>query len=421
MTGKTLAAIDIGTTAISVLAAEAMEKGVRILGAATAPSRGIRKGVVINTGEAADSIRDAVIEAESEAGRKIASAVVNIGGQHIKGFLSRGLIGLDSREISASDRLRAIDAAKTVYIPLDRETIHIIPAGFVLDGKGGIADPTGMSGVRLESIVHILTAYTPSVQKLAKACEEAGIEILDAVFGPAATAAAVITPDEIRQGALLLDIGGGTTDIAFFRDKAMVHASVVGIGGLHITNDLAVGLKVTLEEADRIKKAVGLYPARPAASDDRIEIMGRDGQPRTVSRHMVTSIIEPRCEELFEQVRDEVRAFGEDCLSARSLILTGGTALLGGITGLAASIMFMPARVGLPRAMAGMKNILRTPAYAAVAGLVAYAVQRQEGAALLRDTTDNVLARVTEKIKNAFGYKDFLETDQNNKKGVSYV
>jgi cell division protein FtsA len=421
MTGKVFAAIDIGTTMISVLVAEVTEKETRILGLGTAPSRGLRKGVVVNIEEAADSIRGAVSEAGSVTGRKISNAVVGIAGQHIKGFTSRGLIGLYGREITAADRMRSIESAQTVYMPLDREVLHVIPTGFMLDGLGGITDPTGMSGVRLESTVHILTAYTPSVQNLAKACEQAGLEIFDTVFGPVATAAAVLTSDEIEQGALLLDIGGGTTDMAFFRDGAMVHASVLGIGGMHISNDLAVGLKVSLAEAEKIKKTAGLASVRCLASEETIEISQQAGEPQKVSRQLIAAIIQPRCEELFEKIREEFRTFGAGDAAAWSVVLTGGTALLNGITGLAASILAMPVRVGFPQGIAGMKNMLRTPSYAAVTGLVAYAARREEGAAILHDRTAGLLARVTKKIKNAFECKDFLEIDQKKKKGVSYV
>lgn len=421
MNGKVFAAIDIGTTRISVLAAEVTEKGTRVLGSSTMPSRGLRKGVVVNIEEAVHSIRAAVREAESATGRKIPSAVIGITGQHIIGFRSTGLIGLQGREITAADKTRAVESARTVYMPLDREVLHVIPTEFTLDGQGGITDPVGMSGVRLESAVHILTAHAPSVQNLAKACEQAGLEVLDIVFGPVATAAAVLTPEEIGHGVLLIDIGGGTTDIAFFRDGAMVHVSVLGIGGLHITNDLAVGLKVSVAEAERIKETAGLASVRASAKEETIEISQQDGQPQKVSRQLIAAITQPRCEELFEKVGEEFRKFSVREAAACSVVLTGGTALLPGISGLAASVLAMPARVGLPQGVPGLKNTLRTPPYAAVAGLVAYAAQKEEGAALLHDRTAGMLARVTDKIKKAIGYKDFLEIDQKKKKGVSYV
>lgn len=421
MSGKVFAAIDIGTTTISVLAAEATEKGARVLGSGTAASQGLKKGVVVNIEKAARAIRGAVSEAESASGRKIPSAVIGITGRHITGFLSTGLIGLYGKAITADDRMRAIESAETVYMPLDREVLHVIPTEFTLDGRRGITDPVGMSGVRLESTVHILTAYAPSVQNLAKACEQAGLEVLDTVFGPIATAEAVLTPDEYEHGALLIDIGGGTTDIAFFRDGAMTHASVLSIGGLHITNDLAVGLKVSVAEAERIKKTAGLVTVRALAKEETIEITQLDGQPQKVSRQQLAAIIQPRCEELFEKVRDEFRTFSAGDAAACSVVLTGGTALLNGVSGLAASVLAMPVRMGLPQGVPGLNNVLRTPPYAAVVGLVAYAAQSEEEAALLLDRTVRMLAGFTEKVKNAFGYKDFLGIDQKKKKGVTYV
>ncbi|MBI5076157.1 MAG: cell division protein FtsA [Nitrospirae bacterium] len=420
MSGKVFAAIDIGTTSISVLAAEATEKRARVLGSCTTASRGLRKGVVVNIEEAVQSIRNAMREAESATGRKIASAVVGITGQHIQGFLSTGLIGLHGREVTAADRLLAIESAKTVYMPLDREVLHAIPAEFMLDGQRNITDPVGMSGVRLESTVHIITAYSPAVQNLKKACEQAGVQVLDMVFGPTAAAGAVLTHDEIEQGVLLIDIGGGTTDIAFFRDGAMVHASVLGIGGLHITNDLAVGLQVSVAEAERVKKAAGLASVRALAAEEAIEITGQDGQVQKISREMLAAIIQPRCEELFEKVREELVMFGAGD-AVCTAVLIGGTALLGSITDLAASVLAMPARVGLPQGVVGMKNSMRTPSYAAVAGLVAYAARKEEEAAPHINRVAGVMTRVAEKMKNSSGYKDFLEIFQKKKKGVSYV
>ncbi len=419
MSGRTFAAIDIGTTSISLLAAEVTEKGTRMLGSFRTASRGLRKGVVVNIEETVHSIRNAVSEAESATGRKITSAVVGITGQHIKGFLSRGLIGLHGREVTAADRMHAIESAKTVYMPLDREVLHIIPVEFNLDAQRGITDPVGMSGVRLESTVHIITASSPAVQNLRKVCELAGLEVLDMVFGPAAAAEAVLTHDEIEQGALLIDIGGGTTDIAYFRNGAMVHASVLGIGGLHITNDLAVGLQVSVAEAERIKKTAGLASVRALSGEETIEITQQEGKPLKMSREMLAAIIQPRCEELFEKVSDELGKFSTQ--GAASAVLCGGTALLGNISGLAASVLAMPARIGLPQGVAGMRNIVRTPSYAAAIGLVIYAAQNDKDTALCHDRPGNLLAGFAAKIKNVFVYKDFLEIVQKKKKGVSYV
>ena len=420
MSGRVFAAVDIGTTSISLLAAEATEKWVRVLGSCRTASRGLRKGVVVNIEEAVQSIRNALHEAESATGRKISSAVVGITGRHIEGFLSTGLIGLHGREVTASDRMLAIESAKTVYMPLDREILHVIPTEFMLDGQRGITDPVGMSGVRLESTVYIITAYSPAVQNLKRACEEAGLAVLDMVFGPAAAAEAVLTHDEIDQGSLLIDIGGGTTDMALFRDGAMVHASVLGIGGLHITNDLAVGLQVSVAEAERIKKTAGLASTRALAAAESIEITRHDGQLQKVSRQLIASIIQPRCEELFEKICDDLGKSGAGN-SACSAIVTGGSSLLAGIPDLAASVFGMPVRIGLPLGLAGMKNAMRTPSYAAVVGLVSYAAQHDEDEVRSHDRTGNLLAGFAAKIKNAFGYKDFLEIVQKKKKGVSYV
>lgn len=421
MSGRVFAAIDLGTTSISLLAAEVTEKGVRVLGSSSTASRGLRRGVVVNIDEAAHAIRAAISESESAAGTKLASAILGITGRHITGFSSRGLIGLRGREITAEDRERAIESARTVYMPLDRELLHVIPTEFVLDGQAGITDPVGMSGVRLESAVYMVAAHAPSVQNLTRACELAGLQVIDTVFGPVATAEAVLTPDEREQGVVLVDIGGGTTDIAFFRHGSLVHASVIGIGGLHITNDLAVGLKVSVAEAERIKKTAGLSSTRDLAGEEAIETAELDGQLKKVSRQLIAAVIQPRCEELFEQIATELKRSGAGDAAACSVVLTGGTALLNGITGIAGSILSMPVRMGLPHALPGMKHVVRAPSYAAVAGLARYAAQLQEEPTLLQAVTPGLLASLAQKIKHIFGYKDFLEIAQKKKKGVSYV
>lgn len=420
MSEKIIAALDIGTTGISLLVAEIMEKGARVLGLSTVASRGLKKGVVVNIEEAAHSIGEALREAESATGRKIPAAVLGITGRHIMGFSSTGLIGLRGREITAVDRRLAIESAKNVYMPLDREVLHVLPAEFTLDGQGGITDPVGMSGVRLEAAVHIITAYSQAMQNLSKACDQAGLEVRDMVFGPVATAEAVLNYNDRQQGALLVDIGGGTTDIVFFREGALTHASVLGIGGMHITNDLAIGLKVSVAEAERIKKAAGSASVQALAVGETLEILGQDGQLQQVSRELVAAIIQPRCEELFEMVREEISKVAADA-RVSGAVLTGGTALLANLSGLAASVLCMPARVGLPQGLYGMNNLLRSPAHAAVVGLAAYAVQRELEAAPCCDRASGVLQRFANQITSAFRYKDFLETVQKKKKGVTYV
>jgi len=421
MGNRVITAIDIGTTKVSALAAEMTDKGLRILGVGIAPSRGVKRGVVVNIDEAADAVRSAMRQAEAATGKKITRAVIGISGRHIAGFPSNGIIGLQGRKITHADSLRAVDSAKTVYIPLDREVLHVLPLEFILDGQKGITDPVGMSGVRLESRVYIITAHAETVQNLERACEQAGLEVLDVVFQPVATALAALTHDEFEKGVVLVDIGGGTTEIVQFRDGALVHAAVLGIGGLHVTNDLAVCLKVGAAEAEHIKTMAGAASSAGLRmhEDREISLPGETGQK--ISRQQVISIIQPRCEELFEMVSQEIGVARSHGAPPGSVVLTGGTALLSNISRLAASVLGMPARIGLPHGVLGMKNSMRTPAYTAGIGLLAYTCRMDGEAELLRTAEGSMLNRIKDTVKRLTGHKDFLEIMHKKKKGVSYV
>lgn len=418
---RVFAAVDIGTTKICALAAEMTEKGPQFLGAGTVPARGIKKGIVVNIDEAADAVQRAVHDAEASSGRKLRMAVVGMSGQHIAGIPSTGVIGLQGREITRDDRMRAIDSAKTLYIPLDREVIHVIPSEFILDGQKEITDPVGMSGVRLESKIYIITAHAQTVQNLEKTCSRAGLQVLETVFGPAATALATLTADEIGRGAVLADIGGGTTDIALFRDGALVHAAVIGIGGLHITNDLAVCMNISGADAEKGKIAMGSACMQDGKREAAARVSVPGDASRKVSRQQMAAIIQPRCEELFEMVKHEVhRAFPHGPFPC-SMVLTGGTALLNDISGLAASLLNMPARLGMPQGISGLKGGLRDPAYAAAVGLLVYAFEHGSLNRTSAAPAGSVIGNFKERVKELTGYKEFLEMLQKKKKGVSYV
>jgi cell division protein FtsA len=414
-------AIDAGTTKVCALAAVMTEKGPQVLAAGSAPARGIKKGVVVNIDEAAESVKRAADAAEASSGKKMKKALVGISGQHIAGVPSTGVIGLQGREITPDDRARAIDSAKTLYIPLEREVLHVIPSEFILDGQKEITDPVGMSGVRLESKVYIVTALAQAVQNLEKACEKAGLEVLEEVFSPAATALATLTTDEIGRGALLIDIGGGTTDIALFRDGALVHAAVLGIGGLHITNDLAVCLNVSGAEAEKLKITAGAARLEHGHEAGVTQVPVSGDPARKISRRQMASIIQPRCEELFEMIVQEIRrAFPKGPVPC-SAVLTGGTALLENISGLAASVLGMPVRLGMPQGISGMKGSLRDPAYAVVVGLLAYAFEHESLNGICLPAGGSIIGSMKKRVKDLTGYKEFLEMMQKKKKGVSYV
>ena len=413
-------AVDIGTVKVCALAAEMTEKGPRVLASAMVPSRGIKKGAVVSRDEAAASVRSAVHEVQTASGRKIPKAVVGISGQHVSGIPGTGVIGIRGREITPDDRIRAVDSAKATYMPLDREVLHVIPTEFVLDGEQGITDPVGMSGVRLESRVYIVTAQAQAVQDLEQSCRTAGLEVLAMVFSPAATALAILTRDEVVRGAVLIDIGGGTTDIAVFRNGALVHAAVVGIGGLHLTNDLAVCLNVDVADAERLKITAGAACRETGHGSIHAGSSLPADAARAISKSHLVSVIQPRCEELCELVRQEMRRACPQGPYPRSAVLTGGTAYLDNMSGLAASILGIPARLGMPQGKFGVQGSLRNPACAAAIGLLSYAFEHSvldRMSALPGGVIGNMKKRVTDLT----GYKDFLEMLQKKKKGVSYV
>ena len=271
--------LDIGTTKICAIVAEATEAGVDIVGIGTHPSKGLRKGVVVDIEATVDSIKHAVEEAELMADCEITSVYAGIAGGHIDGFNSHGIVAVKNQEVAESDVRRVIDAAKAVAIPMDREVIHVIPQEFIVDEQDGIREPIGMSGVRLEAKIHIVTAAVTSAQNIVKCANKAGLNVVDIVLEPLASAEAVLAQDERELGVCLIDIGGGTTDIAVFVDGSIKHTSVLGIGGYHLTNDIAVGLRTPFDEAERIKKRFGVASARFLGSDDIITVPSRRRTP----------------------------------------------------------------------------------------------------------------------------------------------
>ncbi len=299
--------LDIGTTKICAIVAERTEHGADVIGIGTHPSRGLRKGVVVDIDSTVESIKRAVEEAELMADCEITSVYAGIAGGHINGFNSHGIVAVKDREVSDNDVRRVIDAAKAVAIPMDREVIHVIPQEYVIDDQDGIREPLGMSGVRLEAKIHIVTAAVTSAQNIVKCANKAGLNVVDIVLEPLASAEAVLADDERDLGVCLIDIGGGTTDIAVFADGSIKNTSVLSLGGYHVTNDIAVGLRTPFEEAERIKKRFGVASARYLGSDDVITVPSVGGRrPREVSRKILCEIIEPRVDELLSLARQEL-------------------------------------------------------------------------------------------------------------------
>ncbi|MBK6683580.1 MAG: cell division protein FtsA [Deltaproteobacteria bacterium] len=365
--------LDIGTTKICCIVGEVTDEGIDIIGIGTAPSTGLRKGVVINIASTVTAIRRAVEEAELMAGCDVQTVFTGISGGHIRGFNSHGIVAVKDGEITQADVARVIDAAKAVAIPMDREVIHILPQQYIIDDQDGIKEPLGMHGVRLEAKVHIVTAAGPSAQNIIKCANSTGLSVGSIVLQQLASAEAVLTEDEKDLGVCLVDIGGGTADIAIFSEGAIVHTSVLPIGGNHLTTDIALGIRTPQDEAERIKQNHGCALVEQVDPHEEIEVPSVGGRkPRMLSRHILCEIIEARVEEIFQLVRDEIRNTAYEDLLASGVVLTGGTSKLAGINDIAEDVLGLPIRVGYPKGIGGLVDVVRSPGYATAVGLVKY-------------------------------------------------
>jgi len=371
MRSTIMVGLDVGTSKVCAVAAERTSGGTRILGTGTSQSRGLRKGMVINIDETADSIRRSIKAVESSAGIKARSALVGISGGHIKEFSSSGAVGIKGKEVSRADVERALETAKAVYMPLDREVLHIIPKEFDLDGQGGISDPCGMSGVRLEARVSIITAAASPVQNLIKCCEKAGLSVSEVLFTPLASAFS-LEPDEKKFGVFLIDMGGGTTDIVFFKDGRLRHASVLSIGGNHITGDIAVGFRITLPEAEKLKKQSGAAHSGIIERSEEIALRYAGGEEKKLPRKYLAEIVQPRCEEMLELVGEEINSCSGHATAVCGVVLTGGSSLLHGFDKMAESMLSLPVRVGYPGPISGMDSSVESPEYSAAIGLISF-------------------------------------------------
>ncbi|MFQ5541459.1 MAG: cell division protein FtsA [Candidatus Binatia bacterium] len=371
--------LDIGTYKICAVVGEMGEHGVEIIGVGTHPSNGLRKGVVINIESTVNSIRRAIEEAEIMAGCEIHNAFTGIAGGHIKGFNSHGVVAVKNKEIVKGDIDRVIDAAKAVAIPMDREILHILPQEYLIDDQDGIKEPLGMSGVRLEAKVHIVTGAVTSAQNIIKCCNRTGLNVADFVLEPLASSEAVLTPEEKELGVALVDIGGGTTDIVLFQDGAVKSSGVLSVGGNHLTSDIAAGLRTPIAEAERIKQRYGYAKVAMAAKDENVEVPSMGGRnPRTISREILCEIIEPRLEEMFQLIQREIAKSGYEDSLASGMVMTGGSTLLPGMIEMAEETFNMPVRMGVPTHVGGLIDVVSSPVYATGVGLVLYGMSRQD-------------------------------------------
>jgi cell division protein FtsA len=408
--------LDAGTTKVCAVAAEVSRKGTRILGMGIVPSAGIRKGVVIGMDAAVDSIKKAVREAESSSGIRIGSAAIGISGAHIEGFDSCSTVGVRGKEVTITDREGAVDAAKAVYIPLDREVLHVIPTQFVLDGQEGITDPTGMSGTRLEAKVHIVTCAASPMQNLMRCCERAGLEVADIVFSPVAAARSVLTKDEKEFGVILIDIGGGTTDMALFKDGTVRRVASIGVGGCHITGDIAVGLRVSPAEAERLKKTAGSAIVSIIGESEQIRVEQPGTEFHTLPRRYLAGIIQPRCEEILELVGKELRGKTGHEITGCGTVITGGASLLRGFDRIAGAMLGLPVRTASPMGVGSSDPAVKNPHVAAAVGLVTAEAERAATGPVEAELFGGVAGRMKELARNVFRYTGNLKF-YNRKEG----
>lgn len=395
--------LDIGTTKICAIVGEVTNDGIDVVGIGSHPSKGLRKGVVINIESTVSSIKKAIEEAELMAGCDITSVYAGIAGGHIKGINSHGIVAIKEKEVNPADVERVIDAAQAVSIPLDREVIHVIPQQFIVDDQDGVRDPVGMSGVRLEAKVHIVTGAVTSAQNIIKCCNRAGLNVNDIILQQMASAEAVLSGDERELGVVLVDIGGGTTDIAVFSGGSIIHTAVLTLGGNHLTNDIAVGLRTPAHEAERIKQKYGCCLAGLVHKDETIEVPSVGGRsPRVLSRQILAEIAEPRMEEVFQLVQQEVVRAGCEDMAAAGIVLTGGTSLLEGAVELAEQVFNLPVRRGVPQGIGGLVDVVRSPMYSTGVGLVLLgSVTADRHRFRIRDR--NVYSKVKDRMKDWLG------------------
>lgn len=396
--------LDIGTTAVTVAVGEVQPEGrVDVIGVGTAASRGLRKGVVINIEATVNAIAKAVAQAETMAGCEVSSVFAAISGSHIKAFNSHGIVGIKGKEVSQFDVERVIEAAKAVALPVDREILHVLPQEFVIDDQDGVREPLGISGVRLEANVHMITGSIASAQNIVKCANRCGLAVEDIIVSPLASARAVLSNEEQELGVCLVDIGGGTTDVVVYSGGAVKYTNVLSVGGNHITSDIAAGLRTPVASAELIKCQYGTSLASVVSKDETIEVPSTGGRAaRVLSKMVLAEIIEPRATEMLSLLQtDLIRSGSEDALTS-GIVLTGGGANLPGIAKVAEQIFNLPVRIGYPSGVGGLIDLVKDPEYATAVGLLIHGAQNHG----VRRTTKggaNLVGRTIRKVSAWFG------------------
>jgi len=397
-----LVGIDIGTTKTIAIVGEVTATGIDIIGMGITPAKELRKGGVVNIDSTVEAIKKAVEDAEHMSGCRINSAYVGIAGSHIKGQNSLGIVAVKGREVGEDDLQRAIEASRAIAIPVDREILHTLPQNYVVDGQDGIRDPVGMSGVRLEAKVHIVTGAAASVQNVVKSVNRVGLDIDDVVLEQLAASEAILSSDEKDLGVALIDIGGSTTGIAIFAEGSIKHTATLPVGGNFLTSDIATGLRTPFAEAEKIKLNYGCAMTSMIPKEDIIEVPSVGGrEARMVSRQILGRIVEPRMDEILNMALKEIVRSGYEDLLAAGLVLTGGASLLPGINEMAEQIFDMPVRRGCPVGVGGLSDVANSPAFAVGVGLIIYGSKNISSDSVYRKT-GNIFSELFKTIKKWF-------------------
>ena len=399
-----IVALDIGTSKIVVIVAEAAPDGTgfEVIGLGQHPSRGLKRGVVVNIESTVNSIQRALEEAELMANVKIREVITGIAGSHVKSFNSHGMVAIKDKEVAPMDVERVLETARAVSIPTDQQILHILTQEFIIDGQEDVREPVGMSGVRLEVKVHIVTGAVSAAQNIMKCVRRCGLEVRDLILQPLASSSAVLTEDEKDLGVCLVDIGGGTTDLAVFVQGAIRHTAVIPIAGDQITNDIAMALRTPTAAAEEIKMAHGCALRQMADADQLVEVPGvGDRGPRQLSRHTLAEVIEPRVEELFTLIQAELRRSGFEELLSSGIVLTGGSSAMSGMLELGEEIFHMPVRVGVPNYRGGLSEVVRNPRFATGMGLLISGFEQHQKAQVSRASIGS-LTQLVDRMKNWF-------------------
>ena len=379
--GSMIVGLDIGTSKVVAIVGELNVDGeVEVIGIGSHASRGLKRGVVVNIDSTVHAIKRAVEEAELMAGCQIHSVYAGIAGNHIKSMNSHGIVAIREREVTSADIDRVIDAAQAVAIPADQRILHIRPQEYVIDTQEGVKEPLGMSGVRLEAKVHLVTCAVNAAQNIENCIKRCGLEVDDIILEQLASSYAVLSEDEKELGVCMVDIGGGTTDIAIFTDGAIRHTAVIPIAGDQVTNDIAMALRTPTQNAEDIKTRYACALAQLAGADETIKVPSvGDRPPRELSRQALAEVVEPRYDELFTLINTEIRRSGFEDLIPAGIVLTGGTSKIEGAIDLAEEIFHMPVRIGMPQSIKGLSDVVRNPIYSTGVGLLLYGKEQQDG------------------------------------------